>query len=76
MKHRKFLVIFFLISMTMSLLIYLHTEALESLAWRLFRNNLEWRSYQQQNFVKTESGKCTLKSKVFVKLQDLNEIDR
>ena len=76
MKHKKYLLSFVLICMNMSLLIYLHTEVFERLAWRLFRNNLEWRSYQQQEFVKTESRKCTPKSKVFVKLQDLNEIDR
>ena len=73
MKNKQNLGIFGLISITISLLIYFHIDELERLT---LRTNLKWISYQQQEFAKIESGKCASKSKVFVQLQDLNEIDR
>lgn len=60
----------------MSILIFLHTEEFERMTWSIFSNNLEWMSYKQQELAKKEYEKCTPKSKVFVKLQDLNELDR
>ena len=48
----------------------------EKLARRLFSSNIEWMSYQQQQFAKLESGKCKPKSKVLVNLQNLNDVDR
>ena len=75
MKHKQNLTIFCLISLTISILIYLHTQVFERLGWSIFGNNLKWISYEQQQMAKKESEKCTSKSKVFLKLQDLNEID-
>lgn len=75
MKHRQNLTIFCLISLTISILIFLHTQVLERLGWSIFGNNLKWISYKQQQMAKKESETCTPKSKVFFKLQDLSEID-
>ena len=75
MKHRQNLTIFCLISLTISILIFLHTQVLERLGWSIFGPNLKWISYKQQQMAKKESEMCTPKSKVFFKLQDLSEID-
>ena len=62
--------------MIMSILIYFQMARVEKLARRLFSSNIEWMSYQQQQFAKLESGKCNPKSKVLVNLQNLNDVDR
>ena len=60
----------------MSILIFLYTEEFERIAWSIFSNNLEWISYKQQELAKKEYEKCSTNTKVFVKLQDLNQLDR
>ena len=76
MKHKQNLTILCLISLITSILIFLHTQEFERLIWSIFSNNLEWISYKQQELAKQEYIKCSTKSKVFVKLQDLNDFDR
>ena len=76
MKHKQNLAIFCIISLTMSILIVLHTEEFERIAWSIFGNNLEWISYKQKELAKKEYEKCSTNTKVFVKLQNLNELDR